>query len=125
MTINRTRALFCDLLNLPRGKYVAPQMAQGGKVGFARAAFAVSYDRDLLPVPGTGVFEGVPDMDLMLDDVRRTGWQDGAEISLGDLHIHGEPFGLCARGALRLPLCRSRYPAAKGRYKDRTPVRFR
>ncbi|MAW52602.1 MAG: glutamate--ammonia ligase [Geminicoccus sp.] len=101
MTINRTRALFCDLLNLPRGKYVAPQMAQGGKVGFARAAFAVSYDRDLLPVPGTGVFEGVPDMDLMLDDVRRTGWQDGAEISLGDLHIHGEPFGLCARGALR------------------------
>ena len=102
MTINRTRALYCDLLNLPRGKYVAPHVAaQGGHVGFARAALAVSYDRDLLQMPGTGVFEGVPDMDLVPDDDRRVGWQDGVEIALGDLYARGEPFGLCARGALR------------------------
>ena len=102
MTINRTRALYCDLLNLPRGKYVAPHMAaKGGHVGFARAAFAVSYDRDLLQMPGTGVFEGVPDMDLVPDDDRRLGWLDGVEIALGDLYARGEPFGLCARGALR------------------------
>ncbi|MDA9175596.1 glutamine synthetase family protein [Alphaproteobacteria bacterium] len=102
MTINRTRALFCDLLNLPRGKYVAPHVvANGGHVGFARAALAVSYDRDLLQMPGTGVFEGVPDMDLVPDAERRLGWQDGVEIALGDLHARGEPFGLCARGALR------------------------
>ena len=74
MTINRTRALFCDLLNLPRGKYVAPHVvANGGHVGFARAALAVSYDRDLLQMPGTGVFEGVPDMDLVPDAERRLG----------------------------------------------------
>lgn len=101
MTITRTRALFCDLLNLPRGKYVAPHVAQSGSIGFARAAFAVSYDRDLLPVPGAGVFEGVPDMDLMPDADRRLSWQDGVEIALGDLQVHGEAFGLCPRGALR------------------------
>lgn len=102
MTINRTRALYCDLLNLPRGKYVAPHVAaKGGHVGFARAALAVSYDRDLLQMPGTGVFEGVPDMDLVPDYERRIGWQDGVEIALGDLYARGEPFGLCARGALR------------------------
>lgn len=101
MTINRTRALFCDLLNLPRGKYVAPHVGKGGSVGFARAAFAVSYDRDLLVMPGTGTFEGVPDMDLVLDDDRRLGWQEGVEVALGDLMVHGEAFGLDARGQLR------------------------
>ena len=101
MTINRTRALFCDLLGLPRGKYVAPHLARAGKIGFARAAFAVSFDRDLLSVPGTGVFEGVPDMDLRLGDERRKGWQDGVEIALGDIEVEGEPFALDARGQLR------------------------
>jgi len=101
MTINRTRALYCDLLNLPKGKYVAPHVAQGGKIGFARAALGVSYDRDLLMMPGCGTFEGVPDMDLSLDDDRRSGWQDGVEIALGDLTTHGEPFALDGRGQLR------------------------
>ena len=96
----RVRALFCDLMNLPRGKYVPQHVAEGGRIGFARGAFAVSYDRDLLSVPGAGVHDGLPDMDLMLD-TRRTGWQPGTEIALGDLHADGDPFGLCARGALK------------------------
>lgn len=52
--IHRTRVLFSDMLNLPRGKYVPIEVAAGGSIGFARGAFAVSYDRDLLPVPGCG-----------------------------------------------------------------------
>ena len=34
--ITRTRVLFCDMLNLPRGKYVPVDVAAGGKLGFAR-----------------------------------------------------------------------------------------
>lgn len=100
----RTRAMFCDLLNLPRGKYVPSAYAAGGKVGFARGVFGTTFDRDLIPVPGAGVFDGIPDMDLVLDTERRPGWQAGTEIALGDLHADGAPFGLCPRGALKRAL---------------------
>jgi len=99
--MNRTRALFCDLLNLPRGKYVPLDVAQGGSIGFARAAYAVSFDRDLLPVPGCGVHDGLPDMELRLDEERRTAWQVGTEIALGDVYVDEKPFDLCARSQLK------------------------
>lgn len=102
--INRTRVLFTDLLNLPRGKYVPVEIANGGSIGFARGSFAVTFDRDLLTVPGCGVFDGLPDMELLLDASRRKSWQLNTEIALGDLHVDGAPFGLCARSQLRRTL---------------------
>ena len=99
--IDRTRVLFNDMLNLPRGKYVPVDIAAGGSIGFARGAFAVSYDRDLLTIPGCGVYDGLPDMDLKLDKERRKSWQSSTEIALGDLTADDAPFGLCARGQLR------------------------
>lgn len=97
----RTRVLFCDLLNLPRGKYLPTDMAAGGKVGFARRVFGTTFDRDLIPVPGAGVLDGIPDMELVLDDARHADWQQDTEIALGTLHVDGAPFGLCARGRLQ------------------------
>ena len=89
------------MLGLPRGKYVPVDVAKRGMLGFARGLFGVSYDRDLIPVPGSGMFEGLPDMDLKLDEERRPGWAPGTEIALGDLMVHGEGFGLCPRGMLK------------------------
>ena len=100
MTI-RTRTLFCDLLNLPRGKFVPPDVAAGGKIGFARGVFGTTFDRDLIPVPGAGVFDGIPDMELVLDAARRPDWQEGTEIALGTLHADGAVLPLCARGRLQ------------------------
>lgn len=99
--MNRTRALFCDLLNLARGKYIPTDVAAKGSVGFARAAYAVSFDRELLPVPGCGVHNGLPDMELKLDEERRTGWQSNTEIALGDIYVDDKPFELCARSQLK------------------------
>ena len=99
--INRTRTLFCDLLNLPRGKFVPPKLAAGGKVGFAAGVFGTTFDRDLIPVPGAGVFDGLPDMELVLDSERRVSWTHGSEIALGDLHSKGGTYGLCPRSALK------------------------
>jgi len=96
----RTRALFCDLLNLPRGKYIPQSMAKSGAIGFARSAFAVSFDRDLITLPGGGFYDGLPDMELHLDKERRKSWQPGTEIALGDLKVSDKPFGLCARSML-------------------------
>ena len=97
----RTRVLFCDLLNLPRGKYVPTDVAAGGRIGFARGVFGTTFDRDLIPVPGAGVFDGLPDMELVLDGDRRPDWQQNSEIALGYLHADGGAFGLCARGRLQ------------------------
>lgn len=99
--ITRTRVLFCDMLSLPRGKYVPVDVGAGGKIGFARAAFAVSYDRDLLTIPGCGYYDGLPDMELVLDQERRGSWQVMTEVALGDLYVGNEPFGLCARSNLK------------------------
>jgi len=96
----RTRVLFCDLLNLPRGKYVPKRLAADGSIGFARGAFAVSYDRDLLTIPGCGFYDGLPDMELVLDKKRRKSWQAGTEIAFGNLQVNDNPFGLCARSQL-------------------------
>lgn len=99
--INRTRAMFCDMLNLPRGKYVPVDVAAKGSVGFARGAFGVSYDRDLLTIPGIGFYDGLPDMELRLDEQRRSSWQSATEIAIGDLYVDDEPFGLCSRSTLK------------------------
>ncbi|WP_415919767.1 glutamine synthetase [Tateyamaria sp. SN6-1] len=97
----RTRALFCDLLNLPRGKYVPSDVAAGGRIGFARGVFGTTFDRDLIPVPGAGVFDGIPDMELVLDAARRRDWRGDTEIALGTLHADGAVMPLCARGRLQ------------------------
>ena len=99
--VTRSRVMFTDMLNLPRGKYVPVDMAARGPIGFARGVFGVTYDRDLIAVPGCGMYDGLPDVDLELDAQRRIGWQAATEIALGDLTADGQPFGLCPRGALK------------------------
>ena len=97
----RTRALYCDLLGLPKGKYIQPDLAKSGDIGFAACALAVSFDRDLLNIPGTGLFDGIPDMKLALEKDRYTSWQENTEIALGDLKFEGNDFELCARTNLK------------------------
>ena len=98
---SRTRVLFSDLLNMPRGKYVPRKLSDAGEIGFARGAFGTTLDRDLIAVPGTGFYEGLPDMQLHLDQRYRTSWQANTAIALGDLYADGQPFALCPRGVLK------------------------
>ena len=53
----RLRALFCDHLNLMRGKYV-PVIESDTR--FCQSVFGVHYDKDLLPSPGAKMMEGLP-----------------------------------------------------------------
>ena len=72
--INRLRLLFCDHLNLARGKYLPPEkMKSNGSSRFAQALFGVHFDRDLLPAPGSRMMEGAPDMMAVYKkaDIRR------------------------------------------------------
>ena len=99
--MTRTRALFCDFLGLPKGKYIPSDLAKSGDIGFAACALSVSFDRDLLNIPGTGLFDGIPDMKLSLSKDRYKSWQENTEIALGDLKFDGQDYELCSRSNLK------------------------
>ena len=96
----RLRSLFCDHLNLMRGKYVPTNTVD---TRFCQSVFGVHFDRDLLPSPGSKMMEGLPDMELkwQKDEVRK-GWEKNTKVVVGDLHdSDGEPLGTCGRSALK------------------------
>ena len=99
---HRVRVLFADQLNLARGKYVPASFASKGAARLCLGAYAVTYLKDLIPAPGAGVLEGLPDIEIVFDpDNLRPGWEKNTQIALGDLELDGKPAELCGRGALK------------------------
>lgn len=99
----RLRAVFVDHLSLMRGKYLPSRKIGDDASRFARAVFAVHYDRDLmLDAPHAMVKQGMPDMELRwrAEDIRDS-WEDNTKIVLGDLYYQDQPLGLCPRTALK------------------------
>jgi glutamine synthetase len=98
----RLRVLFCDHLNIVRGKYV-PWRNRDGGARFCRGTFGVGYDKDLLPAPGSTVLEGLPDMEAVYEaSDARPGWEANTRVVLCDLHDNrGQPLPQCGRGALK------------------------
>jgi glutamine synthetase len=100
----RLRLLFCDHLNLARGKYLpAEKMKADGSSRFAQALYGVHFDRDLLPSPGSRMLEGAPDMMCAYRkaDIRK-GWREDIDLVVGDLkQSDGTPVPMCGRTALK------------------------
>jgi glutamine synthetase len=99
----RLRVMFCDHLNLARGKYLPVGQLVDGGTSFCRSTFGVQFDKDLLPAPGAMMMEGLPDMEARYlgSDIRK-GWQAGERVVVGDLwDIDGAPLGMCGRQALK------------------------
>ncbi|MCJ9427962.1 glutamine synthetase family protein [Kordiimonas marina] len=100
--MDRVRVLFADQLNLARGKYVPHSFAEKGEARFCVGTYAVTYARDIVAAPGACVLEGLPDIEAVFDPkAYRKGWEPNTHIALADIHMHGEPSGLCGRGALK------------------------
>lgn len=100
-TYRRTRVLFGDQLNIARGKYVPSHAAEKGLVHVSLATYGATYSRKLVPVPGAGFFDGLPDVDVVFDpDERRPGWEPNTDVVLASLERDGRPADLCARSAL-------------------------
>ncbi len=101
---DRLRLLFCDHLNLARGKYLpSDKMKADGTSRFAQALYGVHFDRDLLPSPGSRMLEGAPDMvaHYRKADIR-AGWQDNTRVVCADLRqSDGSPLPMCGRSALK------------------------
>ena len=98
----RIRVLFCDHLNLARGKYLPRSVAESGSARHCIGVYALDYTRALTDAPGGGMSEGFPDMEAVFDlDQVRSGWEPGTGVVVADLERGGRPFALCARGALK------------------------
>ncbi|NKB76920.1 MAG: glutamine synthetase [Gammaproteobacteria bacterium] len=103
MTKKRLRVLFCDHLNLARGKYLPGDHAGGGESRFCQGVFALTYDKDLLPAPCSTLLEGLPDMVAKFDgqDIRK-GWHDGDDVVIADLYdTKGQTLPVCGRSLLK------------------------
>jgi glutamine synthetase len=104
MDNQRLRLLFCDHLNLARGKYLpADKLNEDGSTRVAQALFGVHFDRDLLPAPGSRMLDGAPDMVAVYkkSDIRE-GWQDATKVVVADLQqSDGSPLPMCGRTALK------------------------
>lgn len=98
---DRIRVLWPDHLGLARGKYLPIRYADRGAY-HCLALFALGYDRDMTPAPGTKLLEGLPDLKaaFSMDDVR-AGWEPRTGVAIADIEHEGEPVPLSARHALR------------------------
>jgi glutamine synthetase len=104
MARQRLRLLFCDHLNIARGKYLpAEKMKADGASRFAQALYGVHFDRDLLPAPGSRMMEGAPDMQAVYRKAEiRSGWEQDTKVVVGDLQQWDEsPLPMCGRTALK------------------------
>lgn len=99
----RLRLLFCDHLSLARGKYLPGSKLSGGESRFCQSTFALTYDKELVPAPGSKMMEGLPDMVARFEaeDVR-PGWEPNTHVVIGDLYDnHLAPLPLCSRSLLK------------------------
>jgi len=97
----RIRVLWPDHLGIARGKYLPAHLAERG-TSHCTAVFALGYDRQMTPAPGSRMLEGFPDMHatFSMDDVR-PGWEEDTGIVVADLSFRDEPMDTSARHALR------------------------
>ena len=100
--MQRVRILFADQLNLARGKYVPMSEARKGHARMCVGTYAVTYSRSLVPAPGGGLLNGLPDMEAVFDPAElRPSWEAATQIAVADVRFKGRPFELCGRSALK------------------------
>ena len=103
MNKRRLRALFCDHLNLARSKYLPFTDASDGETRFCQGAYAVTYDKELIPAPGSKMLDGLPDMIARYQGKEiRQSWHEGDLVVVCDLlESDGKPLSMCGRTLLK------------------------
>jgi glutamine synthetase len=97
----RIRILFPDHLGLARGKYL-PAAHRATHANHCVGIFALTFDRTMIPAPGSKMLEGLPDCKatFSLDDIR-PGWEPDTGVIIADLEVDGEPLAISPRHTLR------------------------
>ncbi|MEM7208092.1 MAG: glutamine synthetase family protein [Pseudomonadota bacterium] len=103
MAKQRLRMLFCDHLNLARGKYLPAEKMTDASTRLCQGVYAVTYGKDLIPAPGSSLLEGLHDMTLSYQaDEMRDGWEPDTQVVIADqFNNDGSPLPMCGRGLLK------------------------
>ena len=98
----RLRLLWSDLHGIERGKYLYGDWSERGRANFCLATFPLTFDREILPIPGLAFDVGLPDLEARLDQSSlRPGWEPNTVVGVGDLFHRGEPLAIDPRNVLR------------------------
>ncbi|MGI9301568.1 MAG: glutamine synthetase family protein [Gammaproteobacteria bacterium] len=98
----RIRVLFCDHVNLARGKYLPPDFAQSGRVRLCIGVYALGYDRVMLDAPGAMMRAGLPDLEAVFDIKHvRPGWEPATGVVVADQLRDEQALPMCGRGLLK------------------------
>lgn len=98
----RLRLLWSDLHGIERGKYLYGDWADSAKANFCLATYPLTFDREILPIPGLSFDVGLPDLEARLDlSTLRPGWEPNTLVGLGDTFHRHEPVPVDPRHVLR------------------------
>ena len=98
----RLRLLFSDLHGIERGKYLLGEWAERKGANFCIGTWPLTFDKEILPIPGVHFDVGLPDMEAHLDrDSIRPGWEPDTAIGIADVWYRGERHPLDSREVLR------------------------
>ena len=101
---DRIRVLICDHLNLARGKYLSTETLENS-IRLCLGIYAVDYQRQMLAAPGSGLLDGLPDMEARFDQDRiHPAWEENVGVVIADLFAEEESLALCPRAALKRAL---------------------
>jgi glutamine synthetase len=101
----RLRLLWSDIHGLERGKYLYGDWVDRGRANFCLATFPLTFDREILPIPGLAFDAGLPDLEARLDVASmRPGWEPDTVVGIGDLSHKGTPLSIDPRNVLRMAI---------------------
>ena len=98
----RLRLLYSDLHGLERGKYLLGDWAARGGANFCVGVWPLTFDREILPIPGVQFDVGLPDLEAHIDlGTLRPSWEPDTVIAMADTVFGGAPHPLDCRETLR------------------------
>ncbi len=98
----RLRLLWSDMHGIERGKYLYGNWGNRAKANFCLSTYPLTFDREILPIPGLSFDVGLPDLEAKLDLASlRPWWEPNTVVGIGDTFRDQEPVAVDPRHILR------------------------
>lgn len=98
----RLRLLWSDIHGIERGKYLYGDWLSKGRANFCLATYPLTFDREILQIPGLAFDVGLPDLEALLDpNTIRPGWEPDTVVGIGETFHRREPVAVDPRHALQ------------------------